>query len=133
MQFIHSVLTFNEILTVSLLSWFVAQVLKTIINFVLLGRFQLERMWGDGGMPSAHSATVTAIDVYKRQPVSHADGPVLWLHPLRNELHFLPVRTVPALPLPFPRQQTAPPVSYTHRDVYKRQPLAPTGVSLGRH
>ena len=46
MQFIHSVLTFNEILTVSLLSWFVAQVLKTIINFVLLGRFQLERMWG---------------------------------------------------------------------------------------
>ena len=53
MQFIHSVLTFNEILTVSLLSWFVAQVLKTIINFVLLGRFQLERMWGDGGMPSA--------------------------------------------------------------------------------
>ena len=41
MQFIHSVLTFNEILTVSLLSWFVAQVLKTIINFVLLGRFQL--------------------------------------------------------------------------------------------
>ena len=61
MQFIHSVLTFNEILTVSLLSWFVAQVLKTIINFVLLGRFQLERMWGDGGMPSAHSATVTAM------------------------------------------------------------------------
>ena len=61
MQFIHSVLTFNEILTVSLLSWFVAQVLKTVINFVLLGRFQLERMWGDGGMPSAHSATVTAM------------------------------------------------------------------------
>ena len=61
MQFIHSVLTFNEILTVSLLSWFVAQVLKTIINFVLLGRFQLERMWGDGGMPSAHSATATAM------------------------------------------------------------------------
>ena len=61
MQFIHSVLTFNEILTVSLLSWFVAQGLKTIINFVLLGRFQLERMWGDGGMRSAHSATVTAM------------------------------------------------------------------------
>lgn len=63
MQFIHSVLTFNEILTVSLLSWFVAQVLKTIINFVLLGRFQLERMWGDGGMPSAHSATVCAMAI----------------------------------------------------------------------
>ena len=61
MQFIHSILTFNEILTVSLLSWFVAQVLKTIINFILLGKFQLERMWGDGGMPSAHSATVCAM------------------------------------------------------------------------
>ena len=58
MQFIREVLSLNQILTVSLLSWFVAQVLKTIINFILLGKFQLERMWGDGGMPSAHSATV---------------------------------------------------------------------------
>jgi len=39
----------------------VAQVLKTLINFILLGKFQLERMWGDGGMPSAHSATVCAM------------------------------------------------------------------------
>ena len=61
MQLIQNILSFNQILTVSLLGWFVAQVLKTIINFVLLGRFQLERMWGDGGMPSAHSATVTAM------------------------------------------------------------------------
>ena len=61
MQFIREVLSLNQILTVSLLSWFVAQVLKTIINFVLLGKFQLERMWGDGGMPSAHSATVCAM------------------------------------------------------------------------
>ena len=61
MQFIHSVLTFNEILTVSLLSWFVAQVLKTMLNIILLGKIQLERMWGDGGMPSAHSATVCAM------------------------------------------------------------------------
>ena len=61
MQFIHNILSLNEILTVSLLAWFVAQVLKTIINFILLGKFQLERMWGDGGMPSAHSATVCAM------------------------------------------------------------------------
>ena len=60
MQFIHDILSFNQILTVSLLGWFVAQVLKTIINFILLGKFQLERMWGDGGMPSAHSATVSS-------------------------------------------------------------------------
>ena len=59
MQFIQNILSANQILTASLLSWFIAQVLKTIINFILLGKFQLERMWGDGGMPSAHSARKT--------------------------------------------------------------------------
>ena len=61
MQFIKELFSVNEILTVSIMSWFVAQVLKTTINFILLGKFQLERMWGDGGMPSAHSATVCAM------------------------------------------------------------------------
>ena len=61
MQFIKELFSVNEILTVSIVSWFVAQVLKTIINFILLGKLQLERMWGDGGMPSAHSATVCAM------------------------------------------------------------------------
>ncbi len=61
MQLIRELFSMNEILTVSLLGWFTAQVLKTIINFILLGKFQLERMWGDGGMPSAHSATVCAM------------------------------------------------------------------------
>ena len=61
MQLIRDVLNLNLILTVALLAWFVAQVLKTLINFILLGKFQLERMWGDGGMPSAHSATVCAM------------------------------------------------------------------------
>ena len=61
MQFIKELFSVNVILTVSIVSWFVAQVLKTIINFILLGKFQLERMWGDGGMPSAHSATVCAM------------------------------------------------------------------------
>ena len=46
MQLIKDLFSVNEILTVSLLGWFVAQVLKTIINFILLGKFQLERMWG---------------------------------------------------------------------------------------
>ena len=61
MQLIRDDLNLNPILTVALLAWFVAQVLKTLINFILLGKFQLERMWGDGGMPSAHSATVCAM------------------------------------------------------------------------
>ena len=65
MQFIKELFSVNEILTVSIVGWFVAQVLKTIINFILLGKFQLERMWGDGGMPSAHSATVWTCDLTK--------------------------------------------------------------------
>ena len=63
MQFIKELFSVNEILTVSIVGWFVAQVLKTVINFILLGKFQLERMWGDGGMPSAHSATVCAMAI----------------------------------------------------------------------
>lgn len=61
MQIVREIFGFNEILTVSLLGWFTAQVLKTIINYILLGKFEVERMWGDGGMPSAHSATVCAM------------------------------------------------------------------------
>ena len=59
MQFIKELFSVNEILTVSIMSWFVAQVLKTIINFILLGKFQLERMWGDGGMPSVAGTRCT--------------------------------------------------------------------------
>lgn len=63
MELIQNVLSWNYILTVSILGWFTAQVLKTLINFFLMGKFQLERMWGDGGMPSAHSSTVCAMVV----------------------------------------------------------------------
>lgn len=83
MQFIQNILSANQILTASLLSWFIAQVLKTIINFILLGKFQLERMWGDGGMPSAHSATVCAMAIVTGRSAGVASPilrwPVWWL------------------------------------------------------
>ncbi len=50
----------NYILTVAIISWFAAQVAKTIINYILVGKFEIERMYGAGGMPSAHSAFVCA-------------------------------------------------------------------------
>lgn len=78
MQFIQNILSFNQILTVSLLGWFVAQVLKTVINFILLGKFQLERMWGDGGMPSAHSATVCAMVIATGRCVGVDSAILLW-------------------------------------------------------
>ena len=49
------------LLTVSLLGWFVAQVLKTIIHIIVNKQFVAERLVGGGGMPSSHAATVCAL------------------------------------------------------------------------
>lgn len=51
----------NDILMAGIVSWFTAQVLKTILYAVLNKEIDWTRMMGDGGMPSAHSATVTAV------------------------------------------------------------------------
>lgn len=45
-------------------SWLIAQVLKTIIHGILNGEWTLERLFGDGGMPSGHSATVSSMAVF---------------------------------------------------------------------
>lgn len=54
----------NQFLLVSLSSWFVAQVLKTIIYAFETKKFDITRLFGDGGMPSGHSATVTSLAVF---------------------------------------------------------------------
>ena len=51
----------NQVLVSACLGWFVAQVLKTIIDMWATGSFKVERMYGNGGMPSSHSATVCAM------------------------------------------------------------------------
>ena len=51
---------FNDVLIVALAAWFVAQLAKIVVNAIVNKRFDLERLVGDGGMPSGHSATVTA-------------------------------------------------------------------------
>ena len=48
-------------LVASIAAWLVAQLLKWIINALVEKRFTLERLLGDGGMPSGHSATVTTL------------------------------------------------------------------------
>ena len=53
----------NRFLITGVSSWFVAQVLKTIIHAIINKKFVLERMVGDGGMPSGHSATVTSLAI----------------------------------------------------------------------
>ncbi len=63
MQWLIDLLT-NPFLLTSLSSWFVAQVLKVIINAVIHKKIIWERMVGDGGMPSGHSATVSSLAVF---------------------------------------------------------------------
>jgi len=51
----------NEIIITGATCWLTAQVIKTIIYLIVNKQFRLERMIGDGGMPSCHSATVSGI------------------------------------------------------------------------
>ena len=51
----------NHILIASLTAWLIAQLIKVTITVIVEHRFSFERMFGDGGMPSGHSATVMAL------------------------------------------------------------------------
>lgn len=51
----------NRVLVCSVAGWTVAQVLKTILDLILNQSFNPERLFGSGGMPSSHSATVCAL------------------------------------------------------------------------
>lgn len=53
----------NPILLTGAVAWLVSQLSKAIIHLIITKRFQRERLFGDGGMPSSHSATVTAVAV----------------------------------------------------------------------
>ena len=54
----------NPFLVTSVTSWFIAQVLKTIIYGIVNKKLDLTRLFGDGGMPSGHSATVTSLALF---------------------------------------------------------------------
>lgn len=51
----------NPFLLTGLSSWFLAQIIKTILYAIINKKIDLGRMVGDGGMPSGHSATVTSM------------------------------------------------------------------------
>ena len=51
----------NEVLMAPFWGWIIAQILKTLIHMWVTKSFVPERMVGDGGMPSSHSATVMAL------------------------------------------------------------------------
>ena len=51
----------NRVLIAGITGWATAQVIKAILYTILNKEFRLERLFGDGGMPSGHSATVSAM------------------------------------------------------------------------
>lgn len=53
----------NRVLWVALAGWCAAEILKTIIYWIVNKELDLSRLTGDGGYPSAHSALVTALAV----------------------------------------------------------------------
>lgn len=54
---------FPVVLLVALIGWLAAQILKTIFYAIKYKTFNPERIWGAGGMPSSHSALVSALAI----------------------------------------------------------------------
>lgn len=51
----------NHVLTCSLISWFLAQVLKVPVKYLVEHEWSVKRIWGSGGMPSSHSALTVSL------------------------------------------------------------------------
>ena len=60
MAWIYQIVT-NPFLLTSLSSWGIVQIIKVIINAVIYKQYDWKRLFGDGGMPSGHSATVSSL------------------------------------------------------------------------
>lgn len=53
----------NNILWIAILSWFIAQVIKIIINLIKHRKFDFKLIISSGGMPSSHSSFVSAMTI----------------------------------------------------------------------
>ena len=53
-------LTRNPVIDCALLAWFLAQLIKVILDVALAGKLEWQRFFSSGGMPSSHSALVVA-------------------------------------------------------------------------
>ena len=63
MTLLHDALSWNFVLVTAICASLLAQLIKVLLNLFTFHRFIAERMWGAGGMPSSHSATVCAMVV----------------------------------------------------------------------
>ena len=52
---------YNRFLITGLASWLIAQIAKLVIHTIIYKKFEIARLFGDGGMPSGHSAMVSSL------------------------------------------------------------------------
>ena len=62
MEILKQIFT-NHVLLAPVSAWIISQIIKAVINLLVYKKFSLERLFGDGGMPSAHSATVMCLTI----------------------------------------------------------------------
>lgn len=63
LHLLTTALNWNYVLVTAISASLTAQLIKVLLNLFIFHRFIAERMWGAGGMPSSHSATVCAMVV----------------------------------------------------------------------
>lgn len=58
-----NLIPYNYVMTVAVVSWCAAQIIKTLIHLIQTKSFNPERLFGAGGMPSSHSALVCSATI----------------------------------------------------------------------
>lgn len=54
------ILTGNAVIDCALLAWFLAQLIKVLLELIVLRKLNVQKFVSSGGMPSSHSALVVA-------------------------------------------------------------------------
>lgn len=62
MNWIYDLVT-NPLLITAISSWMIAQIIKVSIHAFISKKIDISRLFGDGGMPSGHSATVSSLAI----------------------------------------------------------------------
>lgn len=52
---------FNPVVVIPLFAWFIAQITKVALDLKKIGKIDVRRFVGSGGMPSSHTAFVTSL------------------------------------------------------------------------
>lgn len=60
----YNILMLNPLISVGVISWLTAQIIKTVLHAIKYKSFDPERITGAGGMPSSHSSLVISVVIY---------------------------------------------------------------------